>query len=42
MELHTGKLTRLLVYVLLGVAAFSVAAPLALMVLNSVRSTSTS
>jgi raffinose/stachyose/melibiose transport system permease protein len=38
MELHTGKLARLFVYALLGAAAFSVAAPLALMILNSLRS----
>ena len=38
MELHIGKLARLFVYALLGAAAFSVAAPLALMILNSLRS----
>ena len=37
MELHTGKLTKLFVYLLLAAAAFSVAAPLALMILNSLR-----
>jgi len=37
MELGTGRLARLFVYVLLGAAAFSVAFPLALMALNSLR-----
>lgn len=38
MELSVGRLTRLMVYALLCAAAFSVAFPLALMLLNSVRS----